>query len=428
MYRHIKKQGTWQMNRLLINRKASTEQVVFVQGNVVKNFWFHHFHQPLFVGSIYKAKVDRVVKSIRSAFVDFGMDKPGFLYEKDVQEIRVNQSLNKPCLIENVLNPGDSLMVQVRKEPIGNKAMRLSTHVTLAGAYLVFIPEALTEEIKFSRKFVNEVKKTTLIQWFKELNLKSSVIFRTAAEFASLKDLEKDLLSLKNTWESLQKDFSSKSVGNCLLQAQHMETYLRDLLVYSIDEIVVNNEEGYNSLGLILKDSFPFLQGALKLQVTENLFSNMGITKQVQQLFKKTVWLKSGAYLVIEETEMGVSIDVNTGKNTKSKHNPEEFVFQINKEAATEAVSQIILRACGGLIFIDFIDMDLADHKLQLLEHLQQAFAVDQSYTRCYPVSDLGIVEISRKRTGPSLLSRASKKCTSCNGSGHLLKEDFQYE
>lgn len=415
------------MNRLLINKKASTEQVAFVQANVVKNFWFHYLHQPLFVGSIYKAKIDRVVKSIRSAFVDFGMEKPGFLYEKDVQEIRASQKLNKPSLIENVLSSGDSLMVQVRKEPIGNKGMRLSTHITLAGAYLVFIPEALTEEIKFSRKFVNEEKKRTLTQWFKELNISSSIIFRTAAEFASLKDLDKDLLYLKNTWNNLQKDFRSKPVGSCLVQAQYMETYLRDLLVHPIDEIVVNSKDTYDSLNLLLKDSFPFLQGSLKLQVTKNLFSDAGITKQVQQLFKKIVWLKSGAYLIIEETEMGVSIDVNTGKNTKSKRKPEEFIFQINKEAATEAVSQIILRSCGGLIFIDFIDMELEEHKLQLLEHLQKAFSVDQSYTRCYPVSDLGIVEISRKRTGPSLLSRASEQCTNCNGSGHLLKEDFLY-
>lgn len=415
------------MNRLLINRKSSTEQVVFVQGNVVKNFWFHYLDKPLFVGSIYKAKVGRVVKSIRSAFVDFGMDKPGFLYEKDVQEIRVNQTLKKPCLIENVLSSGDNLIVQVRKEPIGNKAMRLSTHITLAGAYLVFIPEALTKEIKFSRKFVSVEKKLQLAQWFENLNLTASVIFRTAAEFVSLEGLEKDLLHLQNTWKNVQKDFLSNSVGSCLVQAKHMETYLRDLLVHSIDEIVVNNEESFKSLSLILKESFPFLQKSLKLESTEDLFADADITKQIQQFFKKTVWLKSGAYLVIEETEMGVSIDVNTGKNTKSKHNPEEFIFQINKEAAAEAVSQIILRACGGLIFIDFIDMELEEHKLQLLEHLQKAFEVDQSYTRCYPISDLGIVEISRKRTGPSLLSRASEKCTNCNGSGHLLKENFRY-
>ncbi|MBE8221157.1 MAG: Rne/Rng family ribonuclease [Bdellovibrionales bacterium] len=415
------------MNRLLINKRASTEQVVFVQGNVVKNFWFHNLNKPLFVGSIYKAKVSRVVKSIRSAFVDFGMDNPGFLYEKDVQEIRANKNLNKECLIENVLAPGDNLIVQVRKAPIGNKAMRLSTHITLAGAYLVFIPEALTDEVKFSRKFADEEKKTKLINWFKELNLNSSVIFRTAAEFASIKDLQKDLLHLKNSWESLKKDISSKKVGSCLLQARHTETYLRDLLVHNIDEIIVNDKDSYNNINLILKDSFSFLKSNLKLQVTDNLFSDAGITKQIQQLFKKTVWLKSGAYLVIEETEMGVSIDVNTGKNTNSNHNPEEFVFQINKEAATEAVSQIMLRSCGGLIFIDFIDMDLEEHKLQLLEHLQKLFKADQSYTRCYPVSDLGIVEISRKRTGPSLLSRASNKCTNCNGDGNLLKEDFIY-
>lgn len=415
------------MNRLLINRAKNTEQVVFAQGNIVKKFWFHDLNKPLFVGSIYKAKVNRVVKSIRSAFIDFGMDRPGFLYEKDVQAIRVSQGLKKPLLIEDALSEGESLMVQVRKEAISNKAMRLSTHITLAGAYLVFIPAALTEEVKFSRKFVDEAKKIKLSQWFKDCNLKSSVIFRTAAENASLKDLEKDLQYLQNTWDKLQKKFASDSVGSCLVQAQHMETYLRDLLVYPIDEIVVNNEESFASLSLIIKTSFPFLQDSLKLQVTENLFSDAGITKQIQQLFKKTVWLKSGAYLVIEETEMGVSVDVNTGKNTKSQHNPEEFIFQINKEAATEAVSQIILRACGGLIFIDFIDMESEEHKLQLLDHLQKAFQVDQSYTRCYPVSDLGIVEISRKRTGPSLLSRASEACTYCYGSGHLLKEDFRY-
>ncbi|MBE8162424.1 MAG: Rne/Rng family ribonuclease [Bdellovibrionaceae bacterium] len=415
------------MNRLVINRKASTEQVAFVQGNTLKQFWFHYLKEPLFVGSIYKGTVNRVVKSIRSAFVDFGMDKPGFLYEKDVQEIRENQDLNNPLNIESVLSPGDNLMLQVRKAAIGNKAMRLSTHITLAGAYLVFIPRAVTKAVKFSRKFVNEEKKTQLTQWFEDLNEEASVIFRTAAEFVSLEELERDLLHLKNTWENLQNNFSSVAKGSCLVQAQHMETYLRDLLVHPIDEIIVNNEDSFNSLNQILKNSFPFLQSTLKLQLTDNLFSSVGISKSVQQLFNKKVWLKSGAYLVIEETEMGISIDVNTGTNTTSKHSPEEFVFQINKEAATEAVSQIILRACGGLIFIDFIDMEQEEHKLQLLEHLQNAFKVDQSYTRCYPVSDLGIIEISRKRKGPSLLSRASEKCTSCSGKGFMLKEDFLY-
>lgn len=413
------------MNRLLINRQANTEQVVFTQANQVKKFFFHNLNDSLFVGSIYKAKVCRVVKSIRSAFVDFGADKPGFLYEKDVQEIREAKANDKILSIQDVLSSGQELMVQVRKEAIGNKAMRLSTHITLAGAYLIFIPQTLTDEIKFSRKFTSEEKKQELSQWFKTLNLKSSLIFRTAAEQVSIKDLEKDLLQLQNIWVNLQKNFLSNSVGSCLVQAQHIETYLRDLLLWPIDEIIVNHKKSFDCLKKILKNSFPFLLNKLKLKNQEDLFSFFDLKKQITDLFKKTVWLKSGAYLLIEETEMGVNIDVNTGKNTGSKQDPEEFIFQINKEAATEAVLQIILRSCGGLIFIDFIDMESEEKKLKLLEHLQTAFEVDQSHTRCYPVSSLGIIEISRKRTGPSLLSRASQKCPNCRGNGRLLKEDF---
>ena len=395
-------------------------------------------------GNIYKGRVLKILPGMQAAFVDIGLNKDAFLYVRDIYEdledferffagedaegeerLPPAPPAKRPARqgqpsIEELLKEGQEVLVQVAREPLGTKGARITSHITLPGRYLVYMPTE--QHVGISRKIENEGERTRLRKIVQELSKGTEgVIVRTAGMGKKRDEIAADLAFLRSLWRQIKA--KAETVTAPALVQRDLDLVFRifrDLFTPEVARLVVDSEEEYERCLDFVESLFPDLRSHLFLYTEdEPVFRSFGVEREIEKALRPKVWLKSGGYVVIEETEALVSIDINTGRYV-GKHDFEETVFKTNLEAAREIARQVRLRDLGGIVIIDFIDMARQDHRDRVLAELKEHLKADRSPTNVALLSELGLVEMTRKRVKQGLIRSLSVSCPNCGGTGLL--------
>ncbi|MHB1653655.1 MAG: Rne/Rng family ribonuclease [Desulfitobacteriaceae bacterium] len=376
------------------------------------------------VGNIYRGRVENVLPGMQAAFVDIGLGKNAFLYVGDAIPPRSleeeEQASNIDTVrVEQILKPRQELLVQVMKEPVGGKGARITTNLTLPGRYIVLVPKV--DYVGVSRKILDNEERERLRKLAEEARpVGIGVIVRTLAERLDGKEIREDIEQLGGLWERLQQKVQHVSVPGLI----HRDVDLISRLVRDlINQEVVKFTTDQMEVAEDLREALEMIEhpAAKQVQVDRRgeLFARYGVEDEIRKALRPKVWLKSGGYLVINRTEALVVVDVNTGKFV-GKHSLHETVLQTNLEAAREIARQLRLRNLGGIIIIDFIDMVSEENQKLVLGALEGACAGDRIQCHVLGLTQLGLVEMTRKKVGQVLAARFAKPCPTCDGNGYL--------
>lgn len=381
------------------------------------------------VGLIALGKVIRVLPGMQAAFVELGLERPGFLHARDIERVRVNElgvTIEAPD-IRKLVHEGQVLPVQVAKDPIASKGARLTTNLALPSRLLVLTPEG--EHIGVSQRIVDDQERDRLRELVRDCASGAGLppghgfIVRTAAEGASQAELAADLAALALLWRGVEARRVKASTGDVLFQdlPTHIRV-LRDLVGPATTSIEVDSPQLHATVSEFIATTLPeFTHIVSWVDSAEPLFQARGVEQQIRSALKPRVSLPCGGYLIIEQTEAMITVDVNTGGFTGSS-SLEETVFQTNMEAASVLPRQLRLRNLGGLIVVDFIDMELAAHRDRVLAQLREGCESDPARIRLSAMSEFGLVELSRKRTRDSLARQFCEPCETCSGSGLVAR------
>ncbi len=416
------------MNQIVISvDKFQTRAALLEEGKATEVF-FERDDEKKVNGSIYKGRVANVLPGMESAFVDIGLEKNAFLYVKDLREFEeryLDGIKNSERPIEELLNVGDEVVVQILKDPRGSKGARVTTHYTIPGKYLVLMPN--NDYIAISQKIRDEEERKRLEKILSDLKPDSmGVIIRTAGEGKSELHFEKEIEYLIKKWNEIESKISSTKPGETLYSDNELVmTVVRDIFSSKIDELIIDNEEKYWQ---ILDYISAFSESSLKTKIKlfdeeESIFDAYGVTNQINKALDEEVRLDCGGSIVIEKTEALVSIDINTGKNTGSL-NLDETVFETNLEAAKEIPRQLRLRNLSGIVIIDFIDMKQENDKKRVIEELELNLKKDRIKNNIIHFTDLGLVEMTRKRVGKTLSHYFQQDCPVCHGTGKIKSKE----
>ena len=397
------------------------------------------------VGDIYLAKVKKLMPGLIAAFVNVGYEKDAFLHyldlgsqfssysaflklmledkktEPSVSKIKRLPDIDKHGSITNVLQPGQELMVQIVKEPISSKGPRLTTEITFTGRYMVLIP--FGDKISISQKIKTTEEKLRLRQLIESIRPKNfGVIIRTSAEGKSVRELHHELKTLLRCWEeSVAK--AQKAIAPALIfeEESRIVGMLRDVFSPTFESIYVNDKEIFGQISKYVNLISPESHDIVKYYDSDvPIFDHFNITRQIKSSFGKTVSFKSGAYVIIEHTEALHVIDVNSGNRSKAAPDQESNALEVNLRAADEIARQLRLRDMGGIIVIDFIDMNKAEHRQKLYEHMREVMSNDRARHNILPLSKFGLMQITRQRVRPAMDIITSEECPSCHGKGEV--------
>ncbi len=420
---------------ILISMDANEVQVAILEDGRLEEFYIERSDAGRLFGNIYKGKVKTVIPGMGAAFVDLGTKKDGFLYvadalkspldldaEFDENEQRHHEiQRERVRSIDQVLKIGQDVIVQIVKEPIGTKGPRLTTHFSIPARYLVMMPG--DEKIGVSRRLDDRKERDRIRTIFKQIEYPKGVgfIVRTAGEGKTEKEFLRDIHYLTRLWKRIHGSISQKKAPSLIHQELGLvERIIRDHFVEETDTIVVDNHETFKKLQRFLQIYLPGQQVPVEFYRDRiPLFEKYNIEKAIERTFQKNVYLKSGGHIVIEQTEGLVAIDVNTGKFTGHR-NLEDTVYKNNMEAAHEIARQLRLRDVGGIIIIDFIDMERAEHRRNLYRAFSESVRKDRAKTNILKMSELGLVEMTRQRIRPSLESAVYNTCPYCEGKGSV--------
>jgi ribonuclease E len=403
-------------------RKDRTQIAVLEDGVLVEHYVSRSSHQS-YVGNVYLGKVQNVLPSMEAAFVDIGKGRNAVLYAGEVN-FDVSGLEGQPKRIESALKAGQSLIVQVTKDPVGHKGARLTSQVSLPGRYLVYVPGASMTGI--SRK-LPDTERNRLKQILKKVMPENAgVIVRTAAEGAAEEELSRDVARLAAQWEAIEKKAKTASAPALLYSEPDLTIrVIRDVFNEDFSNLTVAGDDGWDTVDEYVKYVAPHLADRLtRWQDEKDVFAAYRIDEQLAKALERKVWLPSGGSLVIDKTEAMTVIDVNTGKFTGQGGNLEETVTRNNLEAAEEIVRQLRLRDVGGIVVIDFIDMVLESNRELVLRRLLECLARDRTKHQVAEVTSLGLVQMTRKRVGAGLLEAFSVPCECCNGRGVIITFD----
>jgi ribonuclease E len=403
-------------------RKDRTQIAVLEDGVLVEHYVNRSSHQS-YVGNVYLGKVQNVLPSMEAAFVDIGKGRNAVLYAGEVN-FDVSGLEGQPKRIESALKAGQSVTVQVTKDPVGHKGARLTSQVSLPGRYLVYVPGASMTGI--SRK-LPDTERNRLKQILKRVMPENAgVIVRTAAEGAAEEELARDVSRLAAQWEALEKKAKTASAPSLLYSEPDLTIrVIRDVFNEDFSKLVVSGDEAWDVVDEYVKYVAPHLADRLtRWQGSRDAFADYRIDEQLAKALERKVWLPSGGSLVIDKTEAMTVVDVNTGKFTGQGGNLEETVTRNNLEAAEEIVRQLRLRDVGGIVVIDFIDMVLESNRELVLRRLLECLARDRTKHQVAEVTSLGLVQMTRKRVGAGLLEAFSTPCECCGGRGVILTFD----
>ncbi|MGL5355888.1 MAG: Rne/Rng family ribonuclease [Cetobacterium sp.] len=412
------------MNQVIINTNSFKTRAAVLENGKLMEIHIEREGEGTLNGNMYKGKVANVLPGMESAFVNIGLEKNGFLYVKDLREFEekyLTGIANSIKPIEELLNVGDNVVLQVLSDPRGSKGARVTTHYTIPGKFLVLMPN--NNHIAISKKIKDESERERLETLFSEIVPKGmGVIIRTAAEGKKRYHFEKELEYLVKKWEEISIKIKNSKIGELLYKDNGIVSkVLRDIIGNDIDEIVVDNEEVYSEIIDYIK---AFSEGVSKIKIKfykeeEGIFEKYGIQKEIENSLKEVTYLECGGSIVIEKTEALVSVDVNTGKNIGSM-NLEETVVKTNVEAAEEIARQLRIKNLSGIIIIDFIDMKVEEDKNKVLEALEKNLTKDRVKTNIIHFTDLGLVEMTRKRVGKPLSYYFQDECPMCKGTGKI--------
>ena len=412
------------MKQIIIDVNGIDTQVAFVEDERLIEFFTNRDDKNRINGNIIKGKVENILPGMESAFVNIGRNKNSFLYVNDLREFEekfLDGIKNSDRPIEEILRIGDEVVVQVIKEPRGTKGARVTTHYTIPGKYLVLMPN--NDYIGISKKIKDETERERLYGILADIKPnKVGVIIRTDALGRDELYFEREMEYLIKKWEEIESKMNRAPIGEVLYDDNNLiKRVVRDIFNNDVDELIINDESAYwDIIDYISAFSDNSLNLKVKLYAKEKpIFEEYNILKELNQALSNTVWLKCGGYLVIEKTEALVSIDVNTGKNVGT-YNLEETVCETNMEAAKEIAIQLRLRNLSGIIIIDFIDMKLEEDKLKVLEALEKALENDRIKNNIVHFTDLGLIEMTRKRVGNPLSNDFLEPCSECSGLGHV--------
>jgi len=407
---------------VLQSHSQTLRVAVFEHGNLTDVFEEEGTSSHL-VGNIYRGRVENVLPGMQAAFVDIGLDKNAFLYVGDAVLSRFEEDEKvtpaASVRIEQVLNPRQELLVQIIKEPVGTKGARISVNLTLPGRYVVLLPQV--SYIGVSRKITDNNERARL----RDIADRSKpegmgVIIRTLAEGIDGEEIADDITQLVARWLTLQPKIPHVSVpGLVHKDADLISRLVRDWIDQDVEKITVDQEETAQILRKALREIEHPAAKQIFVVTGEDLFARYGVDDEIRKTLRPKVWLKSGGYLVIQQTEALIVIDVNTGKYV-GKQSLEETVVHTNLEAAGEIARQLRLRNLGGIIIIDFIDMTAKDDQQHVIEVLETACARDKTKSQVLGLTQLGLVEMTRKKVGQTLSVRYTSPCPNCDGSGRV--------
>lgn len=405
---------------IFINVAPQEVRVAVVQNGAIQELHIERACTRGLVGNIYLGKVTRVLPGMQSAFIDIGLERAAFLHIADVWQARDTQT-PLPA-IEKMLFEGQALMVQVIKDAIGTKGARLSTKISIAGRSLVFLPH--DQHIGISQKITGEENREQFRQHLQALlpdNIPGGFIARTQAEDATDAELISDAAYLRKIWQTLIDLARTRSAPTLLHQDLSLsQRVLRDFVTDSTQQICIDSHENFLQLNSFCEQYMPAVVTKLKHYLGERpIFDLYSIEEEIERALSRRVDLKSGGYLIIDQTEALTTIDVNTGGFVGSR-NFDDTIFKTNLEAAHMIARQLRLRNLGGIIILDFIDMENTNHREQVLAELQKALAYDRTRCSVNGFSHLGLVEMTRKRTRESLAHILCEPCPTCLGRGEI--------
>ena len=396
---------TNQDQKILINVEDDETRIAFINGSKLKNLHIEQTHRSQKVGNIYCGKVVKVQPSFQAAFINYGEARHGFLSLSDInfQVYKPNrQGRGKPS-ISQILKPGQKILVQVTKDEIAHKGATLTTNISLAGRFIVYMPDS--DRGGVSRKIEDEEQRTRLRHLLKGLGSEdASAIIRTVGVDRSLTELKRDFTNLRRTWNEIKSDHDDQSIPGLIYQEEDsIVRMIRDFYHDDVSEVVIDEPIAFQHALEFFQAHIPKEQKKLQLYLGEkSLFASYEIEEQIEVLHQNKVPLSSGGSIIITQTEALVAIDVNSGRSTQEK-NIESTAFRTNMEAAEEVPRQLRLRNLGGLIVVDFIDMENSKNRLAVEQKMEEEFAADKSKTSVSSISKFGLMELSRQRISASL-------------------------
>jgi ribonuclease G len=409
---------------ILINVTPQETRVAITAAGVVQELLIERTASRGLVGNIYMGRVARVLPGMQSAFVDIGLERAAFLHVADIRESRKNH--DEPAKpIEKLLAEGQPLLVQVVKDPIGTKGARLSTQVSIAGRLLVYLPALSSEtdpHIGISQRIEDEGGRQQLRERLKELvpaEEKGGFIVRTLAETASAEELGADIEYLRNLWAVIRERSLGAQPPERLYQDLSLgQRVLRDMVTAASGRVIVDSRENFQKLAAFAETYMPNVRGRLEHYTGERpIFDLYNVEPEIEKALSRRVDLKSGGYLIIDQTEALTTVDVNTGGFVGSR-NFDDTIFKTNLEAAQSIARQLRLRNLGGIVIVDFIDMENEEHRRAVLEEFRRALGRDRTRVTVNGFTGLGLVEMTRKRTRESLAHVLCEPCPTCEGRG----------
>ncbi len=433
--------------KLVINDSERETRVAVIEDGNLAELFIERRDLNDIAGNIYKGRVQRVLPGMQAAFVDIGLERAAFIHVSDVVEeydtdlvenFLLHSYSESPCYdlgevapaaliggsgtaIEDLLAEGQEIMVHVAKAPMGTKGARVTTYVSLPGRFLVLMP--FSEHIGVSRKIEDEVERARLREIVESLRCENfGYIVRTAADGEQQEKIAYEMGFLNKLWQDIQAKYQTTSAPALLHKELSVSLRaVRDLLTHEAQKLVTDSQRVYEDVLAFLDTCMPVLKDSVELySENEPIFEAFNLEGDISRVLARKVWLKSGGYIVIEQTEALAAIDVNTGRYV-GKHNLDETILKTNLEAVREIAYQIRLRDIGGIIIIDFIDMQKKSNQEKVFSAFREALKKDRSKTHVLPISELGLVQMTRKRVRRPLAEILCEPCFYCDGEGFVI-------
>ncbi|PWU21809.1 MAG: Rne/Rng family ribonuclease [Bdellovibrio sp.] len=428
-------------SEILINCRPNETRVAYVESGILSDLKVEQKTSPTMVGSIHRGRVIRVLPGMQAAFVDIGLEKAAFLYVGDIRDDldeglgdghgdghdltaeddeKIDTQNRTP--IQDLLREGQHILVQVAKDPIGTKGARLTTHISLPGRFVVYLPTIRHRGI--SRRIESEEERDRLRGLVAQIDPSGGVIVRTAGEGAPEESLRNDIDYLDRLAKDILKQYEKKKSVGLIHQEIDVELRsLRDLMSENVSAVWVDEPEVHKKVVKFVSQLMPkYKHNIVLYQDNKPLFDMYDIDLEISRSMDRKIWLKSGGYIVIDEAEALVVVDVNTGKFV-GKRDLEETILKTNLEAVREIAHQLRIRNCGGIIIVDFIDMERESHREKVLAHLAEELRKDRARTNIVSMTPLGLVEMTRKRIRPSLIRTLCEPCAYCEGRGYIRRK-----
>ncbi len=421
---------------IIVNAESLETRVAIMEDGHLEEFAIERPTEERIVGSIYKGRIQNMEDGLQAAFVDIGMKKNAFIHywdmipedaarleaEEGIAANRPRKKKSQPGEMAKMFPPGSEIIVQVTKGPIGTKGPRVTANLSIPGRYLVMMPGSKLKGV--SRKIEDAKERERLKKVLGRLPIPSSIglIIRTSAEGSRATSFARDLRGLLDSWQKIEDGIKNVPAPCCLYHEPDLvERVVRDSLTEEVDRIVIDARETCDRIKDMTSRISRRVRNRVKLyDGAVPIFEHFDVEKQLESAFRRKVWLKSGGYLIFDETEALVAIDVNTGRHKGGK-TQEESILQVNVEAAQEVARQLRLRNIGGLVVIDFIDMKSRKNQTTVHRTLKEALQNDKARTNVLPVSQLGLIEMTRQRMEESLRAANYADCPYCHGRGKVL-------